>query len=80
MAPTTNREVVMIRKVILLTAVACVALMSVAQSALAVQDYGDLTSGFSAELGAAVPVALIAVGLFVGVVLAYKVIRRLLRA
>lgn len=61
-----------------LTVVACV---SMAQGAFAAaQDYSSLTSGFSAELTAAVPVALAAVGLFVGVILAYKVVRRILRA
>jgi hypothetical protein len=63
--------------------VACASLAafaSLTSVASAAQDYGDLTGGFGAELTAAIPVALIAVGLFVGVVMAYKVIRRLLRA
>lgn len=44
------------------------------------QNYSSLTSGFAAELGAALPVALAAVGLFIGVIMAYKVVRRVLRA
>jgi hypothetical protein len=51
-----------------------------AQSAMAAQDYSSLTDGFAAELTAALPVALTAVGLFIGVLLAYKVVRRVLRA
>ncbi len=52
-----------------------------AQSALAVaQDYSDLTSGFAAELTAALPVALAAVGLFIGVIMAFRVVRRILGA
>lgn len=61
-------------------AVGLLALAVMAQSALAAQDYSSLTSGFSAELTAALPVALAAVGLFVGVIMAYKVVRRVLRA
>jgi predicted ABC-type sugar transport system permease subunit len=61
-----------------LTAVMAV---SVAQSAFATaQDYTSLTSGFAAELTAALPVALAAVGTFIGVIMAYKVVRRILRA
>jgi Sec-independent protein secretion pathway component TatC len=44
------------------------------------QDYSDLTDGFAAELGAALPIGLAAVGLFIGVIMAYKVVRRILRA
>lgn len=61
--------------------IAAVACVSFSQAALAVaQDYSDLTSGFAAELTAALPVALAAVGLFIGVLMAYKVVRRILRA
>ena len=57
------------------------ALAVMAQGAFAVaQDYSDLTAGFGAELTAALPVALAAVGLFIGVIMAYKVVRRILRA
>lgn len=71
----------MIRKLGLGVMVCVVALGAFAQSALAVaQDYSSLTDGFAAELTAAVPVALAAVGLFVGVILAYKIVRRILRA
>lgn len=49
-----------------------------AGAANATQDYSALTSGFSGELTAALPVALAAVGLFIGVLLAYKVVRRVL--
>lgn len=51
-----------------------------AQAASAAQEYGALTEGFSAELTAALPIALAAVGLFIGVIMAYKVVRRVLRA
>lgn len=57
-----------------------VCLLASAQAAFAAQDYSDLTDGFAAELTAALPVALAAVGLFVGVLMAYKVVRRILRA
>lgn len=56
------------------------ALAVMAQGAFAAQDYSSLTSGFAAELTAALPVALAAVGLFIGVIMAYKVVRRVLRA
>ena len=57
------------------------ALAVMAQGAFAApQDYSDLTDGFAAELGAALPVALTAVGLFIGVIMAYKIVRRVLRA
>jgi hypothetical protein len=56
------------------------ALAVMAQAAFAAQDYSSLTSGFAAELTAALPVALAAVGLFIGVIMAYKVVRRVLRA
>jgi len=56
------------------------ALAVTAQGAFAAQDYSKLTEGFSAELTAALPIALAAVGLFVGVIMAYKVVRRVLRA
>jgi hypothetical protein len=61
-------------------AIAAVCAVSLAQSAFAAQDYSSLTTGFSAELAAALPVALAAVGLFVGVLMAYKVVRRVIRA
>lgn len=44
------------------------------------QDYSSLTSGFASELAAALPVALAAVGLFIGVIMAYRVVRRVLSA
>lgn len=61
-------------------ALCVVALAAMAQGAFAAQDYSELTDGFSSELTAAVPVALAGVGLFLGVILAYKVVRRILRA
>lgn len=61
-------------------AVGLLALAVMAQSAFAAQDYSSLTSGFAAELTAALPVALAAVGLFIGVIMAYKIVRRVLRA
>lgn len=71
----------MFRKIGIVAALAVTASLSVAQAALAqAQDYSDLTAGFAAELTAALPVALTAVGLFVGVLMAYKVVRRILRA
>jgi hypothetical protein len=72
---------VMLSKIKLTLGLASLMAVSVAQSAFAVaQDYSDLTSGFAAELTAALPVALSAVGLFIGVLMAYKVVRRILRA
>lgn len=61
-------------------AVAVAVVLGFANSALAAQDYSDLTDGFGAELTAALPVALTAVGLFIGVIMAYKIVRRVLRA
>ncbi len=51
-----------------------------AQSAAAAQDYTNVTSGAGAEITAALPVALTVVGLFVGVMIAYKLLRRVIRA
>lgn len=69
------------KRILSVLGIAAVACVSFAQGALAAaQDYSDLTSGFSAELTAALPVALAAVGLFIGVLMAYKVVRRILRA
>lgn len=69
------------KRVLSVLGIAAVACVSVTSSAFAAaQDYSSLTSGFSAELTAALPVALAAVGLFIGVILAYKVVRRILRA
>jgi hypothetical protein len=69
------------RKITLTCALASLLAVSVASQAFAVaQDYSSLTSGFSAELTAALPTALTAVGLFIGVLMAYKVVRRVLRA
>ena len=59
---------------------AIVGAISVVPTAFAAQDYSSLTTGFSSELTAALPVALTAVGLFIGVIMAYKVVRRVLRA
>jgi hypothetical protein len=70
----------LIKRLGLTLAITCVAAMSMVSSAFAAQDYGDLTSGFGAELTAAVPVALTAVGLLVGILLAYKVVRKMIRA
>ncbi len=70
----------MIRRLGLTLAIAAVTAISLASSAFAVQDYSTLTDGFAAELAAAVPVALGAVGLFIGIVLAIKFVRRTLRA
>jgi len=70
----------MIKKFSLSLFACALALAVAAQGAFAAQEYGKLTEGFSAELTAALPVALAAVGLFVGVIMAYKVVRRVLRA
>jgi hypothetical protein len=71
----------MLKRFSLVLAVCAVTALSLASSALATaQDYSSLTDGFGSELSAAVPVALAAVGLFIGVMLAYKVVRRILRA
>lgn len=69
-----------IKPFLLALAVSALGLALMAQGAFAAQEYGKLTEGFSAELTAALPVALAAVGLFLGVIMAYKVVRRVLRA
>lgn len=51
-----------------------------AQASFAAADYGKLTENVAAEIGAAVPVALAAVGIFVGILVAYKLARRMIRA
>jgi hypothetical protein len=54
-----------------------------AQSAFATYEpaeYGDLTTHVGTEVGAAVPIALAAVGIFVGILVAYKLARRMIRA
>jgi hypothetical protein len=70
----------MIRKTMLLASISVLSSLALAQSAFAAQDYSSLTDGFAAELTAALPVALAAVGLFIGVIMAYKVVRRVLSA
>lgn len=69
-----------IKQFFIALAVGLLALAVMAQAAFAAQDYSELTKGFGAELTAALPVALIAVGSFIGVIMAYKVVRRILRA
>jgi uncharacterized BrkB/YihY/UPF0761 family membrane protein len=56
------------------------ALSVVAQAAAVAQDYSKVTEDASTEITAAVPVALGVAGLFVGIMLAYKVLRRMVRA
>ncbi len=51
-----------------------------AQFAGATAAYGKITEGVGPEIGAAVPIALAAVGVFVGILIAYKLVRRMLRA
>lgn len=54
-----------------------------AQSAFAVyepQSYAPVTSNVGTEVAAAVPIALAAVGIFVGIIVAYKLARRMIRA
>lgn len=51
-----------------------------AQGAFAAAAYGKLTEDVGSEVGAAVPVALAAVGIFVGILVAYKLARRMIRA
>ncbi len=43
-------------------------------------DYGKVTEGASTQISAAVPIALGVVGLFVGIMIAYKLLRRIVRA
>lgn len=59
---------------------AVVTALSVTSSAFAVQDYTDVTGDITAEITAALPVALAGLGTFVAVVLAVKVVRRILSA
>lgn len=61
-----------------LSALFCLALVQFANATA--QDYTAVTSDASSEITAAVPVALGVVGLFVGIMLAYKVLRRMIRA
>ena len=62
--------------------VACVASLYLALPAAAqeAQDYTAVTDQAGTEISAAVPIALGVVGLFVGIMLAYKVLRRMIRA
>ncbi|OJU85739.1 MAG: hypothetical protein BGO11_11845 [Solirubrobacterales bacterium 70-9] len=43
-------------------------------------EYGKVTEGASTQISAAVPIALGVVGLFVGIMIAYKLLRRIVRA
>jgi len=65
---------------LVLATAAVLAVSAMSGVAGAAQDYSPLTTGFRDELTAALPVALAAVGLFIGVLMAYKVVRRVLRA
>lgn len=64
-------------KSLALCAVLVFALASVASAA---QDYSAVTDGAGSEIAAALPIALAVVGIFVGVMIAYKVLRRVVRA
>lgn len=56
------------------------ALSVVGTAGAVAQDYSAVTDDAATEITAAVPVALGVVGLFVGIMLAYKVLRRMIRA
>lgn|GEM_PF-4624576 len=43
-------------------------------------DYSKVTEGASTQISAAVPIGLAVVGLFVGIMIAYKLLRRIVRA
>lgn len=43
-------------------------------------DYSKVTDGASTQISAAVPIALGVVGLFLGIMIAYKLLRRIVRA
>lgn len=69
-----------LKKASLLASLTALSVACFAQSAFAVaQDYSDITSGFTAELTAAMPVALSVLGAFVGILLAIKVLRRIIK-
>lgn len=70
------------RVALLCLAVAAIASAFLAAPALAqeAQDYSAVTDQASTEISAAVPIALGVAGLFVGIMLAYKVLRRMVRA
>lgn len=71
----------MLHRIRLTLGLAAVMAVAAAQSAFATaQDYSSLTSGFSAELTAILPIVLAAVGLFIGVIMAYRVGRKILHA
>lgn len=56
------------------------ALAVMAQGAFAAAEYSKLTEDVGTEVAAAVPIALTAVGVFVGIMVAYKLARRMIRA
>lgn len=56
------------------------ALSLVGTAGAVAQDYSAVTDDAGTEITAAVPVALGVAGLFVGIMLAYKVLRRMIRA
>ncbi|HEX3173977.1 MAG TPA: hypothetical protein VHQ43_07150 [Solirubrobacterales bacterium] len=56
------------------------ALSLVGTAGAVAQDYTAVTDDAASEITAAVPVALGVAGLFVGIMLAYKVLRRMIRA
>jgi uncharacterized BrkB/YihY/UPF0761 family membrane protein len=65
----------------LLVALAALFALTVVSTAGAVaQDYSAVTDDAATEITAAVPIALGVAGLFVGIMLAYKVLRRMIRA
>jgi hypothetical protein len=75
------------RKTKLFLACACVSALSMAFAAMSFAteaetsvDYGEVTKGAGTQISAAVPVALAVVGLFVGIMIAYKLLRRIVRA
>lgn len=59
---------------------ALVGALMVPGMSFAAEDYSDLTTGLGGEISAAVPVALAALGTFIAIVIAVRVIRRIVRA
>ncbi len=71
-----NRFGVMFYAVCVLMAVAAAQASAYTQEV----EYAPVTENVGSEIGAAVPIALAAVGVFVGILIAYKLVRRMLRA
>lgn len=69
-----------VRRLALCAYASVVMALSVVAPAFAVQDYSDVTGDITTEVTAALPVALAGLGTFIAVIVAVKVVRRVLSA